>query len=43
VLLINRRGQLWQPAVAGASGAAVGPATPERGKASGPAQEAEAG
>jgi hypothetical protein len=48
VLLINRRGQLWQPAVAGASGGAGGPgaggpAAPEGGVASGPAHETEAG
>jgi len=48
VLLINRRGQLWQPANAGASGGAGGPgaggpAVPEGGVASGPAPETEAG
>ena len=42
VLLINRRGQLWQPAVAGAGGGAGGPAAPEAGEASGPDQETEA-
>jgi drug/metabolite transporter (DMT)-like permease len=40
VLLINRRGQLWQPAAAGSSGGAGGPAAPEEGEASGLAQEA---
>jgi drug/metabolite transporter (DMT)-like permease len=49
VLLINRRDQFWQPAVAGASGGADGgaraggPAPPEAGVASGPAHETEAG
>jgi drug/metabolite transporter (DMT)-like permease len=53
VLLINRRGQLWQPAVAGASGGpggpgaggpgAGGPPAPKGGVASGPAHETEAG
>ena len=47
VLLINRRGQLWQPANAGASGGADGgagsPVAPEGGVASGPAHETEAG
>ncbi len=46
VLLINRRGQLWQPAVAGAggggAGGAAGPVATEGGEASGPAQQTEA-